>query len=100
MTFDQLAASWRTDADTLRRRGCLEAARLLHSCADDLDAARHASEDETLPLAEAARVSGYTSAHLRRLIAEGHLRNVATAGPTLVRRGDLPRKPGHGLRIA
>lgn len=93
-----LAEHWRADAATLRRRGCLEAARLLESCADELDQVLAAGENEAVSLAEAARVSGYSPAHLRRLIADGQLRNVAEKGPTRVRRGDLPRKPG--LRLA
>jgi hypothetical protein len=39
-------------------------------------------------------VSGYSIPHLRRLLAEGALRNVGAGGPVRLRRGSLPRKPG------
>lgn len=94
MTLAQLATSWRSDAETLRRRGCEEAARLLATCADELDEARSAGDDEPLSLADAAQVSGYSRAHLRRLLADGALRDVAARGAPRLRRGDLPRKPG------
>jgi len=95
VTLADLVACWRADAEVLGRRGCLEAARLLGSCADELDQALVAGNDETLTLAEAARASGYTAAHLRHLIGQGKLRDRAETGPARVRRGDLPRKPGY-----
>lgn len=95
MTLAELLAQWRADAETLRRRGCEEAARLLESCAGDLDACLAVHDGETLSLAEAARESGYSAGHLRYLITQGRLRDVAQTGRIRVRRGDLPRKPGH-----
>ena len=95
MTLADLLAQWRTDAATLGRRGCAEAARLLESCAEELDRVVATGQDEAVTLAEAARLSGYTAAHLRHLNAEGKLRDVAQTGRARVRRGDLPRKPGY-----
>lgn len=89
-----LAARWRADAEVLRRRGCAEAACLLESCAGELEDCGALVQDEHLPLAAAARESGYSVPHLRRLIAQGRLAAVPSQGPTRVRRGDLPRKPG------
>lgn len=95
MTGATLIATWRTEADVLRRRGQASAAELLEGCADELARVVAAGEGEQMTLSEAALLSGYSVAHLRRLIAEGDLRNVATEGRPMVRRGDLPRKPGH-----
>ncbi len=94
MTLPELGASCRADAERLRRRGCDGPARLLESCADDLDRVLSTGQDETLTLARAAQESGYTAAHLRYLIGRGTLRDRAETGPARVRRGDLPRKPG------
>ena len=95
MTLAELCAHWRADAATLARRGCPDAARLLDSCADELAACLTAGQEDTLTLADAARESGYSVGHLRRLIAEGRLRDMAPTGRPRVRRGDLPRKPGY-----
>lgn len=100
MTARELVAEWRRDAAVLRRRGAEAAAVALEGCADELEHALTAGDAEALTLPEAAAVSGYSPAHLRRLIVEGALRNVAPSGPARVRRGDLPRKPGHRLRAA
>lgn len=100
MTLAELVARWRSEAEALERRGCVEAARLLTSCADEAEAALAGADAEPLPLAEAAKVSGYSVAHLRRLISVGLLRDVAERGAPRVRRGDLPRKPGARLRAA
>ncbi len=95
MTLAQLVAHWRQDAETLKRRGCVEAGVLLDGCAGELDRILCSCDDETLTVAEAARESGYTAAHLRHLILEGKLRDRAETGPARIRRGDLPRKPGY-----
>lgn len=95
MTLAELREHRRADAEVLRRRGCEEAAALLESCAGELDACLVGEQVETLSLAEAARESGYSAGHLRYLIAQGRLRDVAQTGRPRIRRGDLPRKPGH-----
>lgn len=95
MIAAELVGRWRAEAEVLRHRGCEDAARLMESLADELDAVLCAAQDETLSLAEAAAESGYTAAHLRYLVSEGKLRNRAASGPPRFRRGDLPRKPGH-----
>lgn len=94
MTRETLIATWRTEADVLRRRGQVGAADLLEGCADELARVMGSEDAESITLAEAQAVSGYSVAHLRRLIAQGDLQNVAKKGAPRVRRGDLPRKPG------
>lgn len=90
-----LVDRWRAEAKLLRRRGADPQAAVLEGCADELEHELSAGDREELTLARAAMVSGYSVAHLRRLVADGELRNVAATGPTRVRRGDLPRKPWH-----
>jgi hypothetical protein len=84
---------WRADATALRRRGATGFAQLLEGCAEELEAWLQGRESEVLGLPEASEESGYSQEHLRRLVREGILPDVATDGPIRVRRGDLPRKP-------
>ena len=92
VTPAELRARWRADAAVLHRRGAEGAAVLLESCAAELDAALADGAPEPVTLAEAANLSGYSIPHLRRLIADGALRNVSANGRVRVRPGDLPRK--------
>lgn len=92
MTARELVAQWQAEAIILRRRGAGESATLLEACAAELQAALATGAAEPVLLAEAAAASGYSVAHLRRLIAEGTLRNVSANGRVKVRVGDLPRK--------
>jgi len=97
MTARELVTQWQAEAAVLRRRGQEGGAVVLEGCAAELESALAAGDGERLTLAQAALVSGYSVPHLRRLIAEGSLRNVASEGRPMVRRGDLPRKPGHAV---
>jgi len=90
-----LVGRWRADAEVLRARGCDDVATLLESCAADLEGAGAAVQEEALALPQAARESGYSVAHLRRLIAEGRLAAVSGQKRVRVRRCSLPRKPGY-----
>ena len=94
MIVAELLAGWRSEAEQFRRRGADAAARMLESCAEDLERCLNASDGEAIALEAASLASGYSVAHLRRLIAAGALQNVSMNGRVLVRRGDLPRKPG------
>lgn len=58
--------------------------------------AEHA--DELLPIRAAVEESGYAAVSLKRMHREGLLPNRSKReGVYLFRRGDLPRKPGHGV---
>lgn len=96
----ELAAEWRSEADTLRRRGAEAQATALESAADDLDSAWQSWRRERLTVEEAADASGYSEAHLRRLIRDGKLPNAGEEHRPLVRRVDLPKKPGSGTQVA
>ena len=90
----KLTDEWRADAETLRAWGCGDQAAILESCADALDAHESTVADATLSLERAAAASGYSVAHLRRLVAQGVLDDVGTNGVVALRQQDLPLKAG------
>ena len=92
MTPSELAIQWRADADVLERRNAPDLARVYRSVADELDAALRAVDDDTLSLAEAAEVSGYSLDRLRHKVTAGEIPNAGRKGKPLIRRGDLPSK--------
>ena len=93
--MSELAVRWRTEAANLRTYGAEGAATALERCADELEARVMEWADERLTLVDAGQESGYSVQHLRRLVTQGLLTDVAESGQIRVRRGDLPRKPGH-----
>ena len=94
----ELSAKWREEAELFRRRGAIEAAATLEGCADELDNAFRLWCLEALTLERAAEESGYSYAHLQRLVCEGQLENVGKHGSPRIRRCDLPRKTGRASR--
>jgi len=63
----------------------------------DLELVRAAEDDRALSLTEAAQHSGYSKAHLARLVQDGKLttlRPPGSRGRLSFRQADLPRKPG------
>lgn len=92
-----LQAAWRERAGELRpyARG---AAAAFHRAARELEQAIAMHADELIPVEAAADESGYSAANLRRLVREDVIPNRSgKPGEILLRRGDLPRKPGHGV---
>jgi hypothetical protein len=64
----------------------------------------HDIQTEKLSVAAAAAESGYTTGHLRRLLGlepgyDRVLPNAGTEECPLIRRCDLPRKPGHNVGV-
>lgn len=59
----------------------------------ELGLALERHEDERLSLAEAARESGYSIAHLRRLVASGQIPNLGRRGRPLLARSSIPVNP-------
>jgi hypothetical protein len=92
-----LSEAWRARAGELREFGAAEGpARAFEICASELDAAIRASEEELLPLRRAAELSGYSEAHLARLVRDGRIRDTRPAGSRgriFIRAGDIPKKP-------
>lgn len=92
-----LAARWREDAEVLRRHGATGRARMLEGLAEELERCACGAVAGTVDLDTAAKHSGFTRGHLRRLIRTGKLpATVNASGKTEVRVADLPRKPGGG----
>jgi hypothetical protein len=97
MAPTQLPDAWREEARLLRRYAAEQQAATLEQAARQLAEQWAAWQDELVPLAVAAAESGYSDASLRRMARECVLPNRAAEGEYLFRRGDLPRKPGHGV---
>src|SRR5690606_3238278 len=96
--IEALVSEWRSEALTLRHRYSDE--RLASVCeahALELETALRTSLDESVTLQEASRISGYSYAHLRRLMDSGAIRNVGKRGAPRVRVGDLPYRPSRML---
>jgi hypothetical protein len=88
-----LAQQWRKEAGLLRERYGLDSlARLCEVHARELTEAVGRHEAELLTLSVAAEYSGYSTSHLRALIADGTLSNVGRKGSPRLLRGELPRK--------
>lgn len=86
-----LAAQWRTEADHLRRRGADAFARLLESCAEDLEVALTQWELEQLTVPEAAAETGKSKSQIWRDVQQGRLAKVDAEGAIRVRRADVFR---------
>jgi hypothetical protein len=89
-----LVDRWRTNAALLRSYGAPGHARLLERLAADLEAELAAESSPVVDLAGAVFLSGYSRAHLRRLLRTGRLLNLGTDDAPRFNAADLPRKPG------
>jgi len=72
----------------------VDGANICEEVLNDLKALQRADDDDVLTLAKAAAISGYSEDHLGRLVKVGTLANYGRKHAPLVRRSDLPRKPG------
>jgi hypothetical protein len=91
-----LIREWRSQAAQYERDGMVPAARLLARVADELESI---AGGETVTLAEAARRTGYSADHLRRLVQAGHLRNIGRKHAPRFLARDLPIK-GQRFRMS
>jgi hypothetical protein len=89
----RLLDQWREEAELFERRGQLSLAAMARSFVADLEAFERERAFEALTLKEAAAESGYSEAHLGRLVSEGKLRNAGEKGSPRIRRRDLGKKP-------
>ena len=72
-------------------------AALCRALVQDLTQLQHARHNRVLSLAEASEISGYSQAHLARLVKQGKLRSLrpmGSRGRLTFSKADLPRKPG------
>jgi hypothetical protein len=93
-----LIAKWETRAAQYDQVGALvNGATLCRAFLQDLFVARTERESRALSLADAAAWSGYSQAHLARLVKDGKLKTLrptGSRGRLSFRQADLPRKPG------
>lgn len=98
MTEAELIAKWEARAAEYEQVGAqVSGATLCRTFLEDLANVRAATENRILSLREASAWSGYSPAHLARLVKQGKLRTLrppATRGRLAFCQGDLPRKPG------
>ena len=95
MTTDELLLRWSERQRDFARMGALVKGECL--CADillDLEQLRASEDEATLPLDDAAYISGYSTDHLRRLVREGKLPCVRRGRELFFRLRDLPKEPG------
>ena len=92
-SLDRLNSQWRSDAETLRKRGATAQAVTLESCADEMETALKAWQEQLLTPEQAARETGYSAEHLRRKVRAGQLsaeRHKGAKSHIKIRRRDLP----------
>ena len=91
-----LPALWRERAETLSTYGDPNSARLWKIAANELERAMESSAAETLTVADAARISGYSAAYIGSLIKREKIPNAGKFHAPRIRRQDLPpnKQPG------
>jgi len=87
---------WQQRADYLQQYGDPNSARIWRTAAVELECALEAFGAEKLTLADAAKVTGYTTDNIRKQIAAGTLPNAGRKNAPRVRRADLRAKPQGG----
>ncbi len=87
--LESLTASWRSDADTLRRRGAEQLAECMESMAAEFEAALREWMDEQLTLEEAAAERGLKYDTMRKRVERGVYVNVGKKGAPRVRRANI-----------
>ena len=93
-TRAELAARWRADAQVFRRYGSTGRARMLERLADELEQTTGEDAAAVVGLTAAAKLSGFTRGHIRRMVRDGRLIPAGIEdGKPLIRVADLPRKP-------
>jgi len=93
-----LPALWRERAETLSTFGDPNSARLWNIAANELERAMESFAAETLTVADAARISGYSAAYIGSLIKRGEIPNAGRAHAPRIQRRDLPPKKQPGGR--
>jgi hypothetical protein len=89
----QLADNWRTEAERLRQLEAAGQAAAFEQLANELEATLATWETSSLTIREASEHSGYTEAHLRRLVRRGHIPNAGRKNSPRICRRDVPVKP-------
>ena len=93
MIVSGLAAHWRAQAAELERFAPA-ASQAFRDAADQLDNVLQ-SDEESVTLAEASRLGGYSIDALQRMVASGKIENAGRKGRPRIRLAHVPTKPGH-----
>jgi hypothetical protein len=96
VTIAGLVSKWRDEAATFRRWKVEHLAVVIERAADDLEAHLRNSAHDPVTLKEASEIGGYRYDHLSELVREGVIENMGRKGKPLIRRMDIPVKPGCG----
>lgn len=83
-------------AELARLGALVQGDRLIDEILAELDAVEREETGRLMKLSDASRACGYTADHLRVLIKAGKLADYGRPHAPLVRRDELPLKPGHG----
>jgi hypothetical protein len=78
----------------LRRRGADAQAAAVESCGSDLEEESRRLSYEAITLEQAVTESGYSYSALQKMVSAGRVSNAGTSHRPLIRRRDLPKKPG------
>jgi hypothetical protein len=78
----------------LRRRGAEAQAAAIESCGSDLEEEAKRFSYEAINLEQAATESGYSYSALQKMVSARRVPNAGTPHRPLIRRRDLPKKPG------
>lgn len=85
---------WRR-AELSRVGALVQGDKLIDEVLSDLEGAELQLNGRLLKVSDASRLCGYSPDHLRVLIKTGKLTDHGRPHAPLVRRNELPRKPGH-----
>jgi hypothetical protein len=100
MTLAELRAKWERRASEWAMLGVsVDGAMLAVQVIAELDTVA-AGTEETVTLAEAHRLGGYSADRLQHLVASGQIENVGRKHRPRIRRRDVPVKPGYMLTDA
>jgi hypothetical protein len=87
-----LIQEWRERADMFERHSVPQSANAYRVAIEELTYALR-KNDPLLTLTEAARASGHTADHIRRLSQSGHLTNYGRRGAPRYLQSELPLRP-------
>jgi len=91
----QVIRVWQDEADFLEERhAAMESVRTIRSMCTDLEAVLDDLLTRELPTSQAANLTGYSEAHLRRLFREGQVDGRREGRTILLRMATLPTKAG------
>ena len=90
----EVVERWTSRRDELKRlNASVDGATLCDEVLNDLDALLTSRSEQTVTLAEAADLSGYSRDHLARLIRLGRIRNAGRKHRPLLLVRELPVRP-------